>query len=205
MRRPTINLLVDILAFLGFFLLAVTGVLMRYTLPPGTGGTRSVWGLDRHEWGDLHFWISVGLLGILVIHLVLHARWIVCMLKGRPREDSAGRFAFGLVGTLALAALLIAPLVSPVDVSPGGGGGRSHRETAVSESDEHGAEDESIRGSMTLAEVAESTGVPVRHLLVSLKLREDTPHDEKLGRLAREHGFSVSEVRTMVQEYRSNR
>ena len=47
------------LAFAGFVLLITTGVLMRYVLPPGSGRRAAIWGLDRHGWGDLHFWFCL--------------------------------------------------------------------------------------------------------------------------------------------------
>ena len=54
-----------------------TGLLLTYRLPPGSRGGRglSALGWTRHEWGDLHFWISIAFLVLLLIHLVLHWRW----------------------------------------------------------------------------------------------------------------------------------
>jgi len=44
----------------------------------GLGGqTAFLW--DRHTWIDLHDWTAVALLVIIVIHLILHWRWIVYM------------------------------------------------------------------------------------------------------------------------------
>ena len=83
MRIPTRNFLVDALAFTVFVLLTASGVLMRYVLPPGSGRFTTVWGLDRHEWGSIHFWIAIGLLAALALHLFLHWRWIVYTIKGR--------------------------------------------------------------------------------------------------------------------------
>ena len=115
MRKPTRNLIVDGLAFTGFLLLVTTGVLMRYVLPPGSGRRAAIWGLDRHGWGDLHFWIAVTFLLVLALHLVLHWRWIVSVLRGRPREGSGLRVGLGLTGLAAVVALALAPLLTPVE------------------------------------------------------------------------------------------
>jgi hypothetical protein len=56
-KRSTINFIIDAVGFVGFVFLTTTGVLVRYVLPPGSGRRAVLWGMNRHEWGDLHFWI----------------------------------------------------------------------------------------------------------------------------------------------------
>lgn len=126
MRRPAVNFLVDATAFVGFVFLVTTGVLMRYVLPPGSGHRTTVWGLDRHDWGALHFWIAAGFLAVLALHLVLHGRWIASMLRGHARPGAGLRVALGVIGLLAVLALAVAPLVSPVEQEARGGRGRVH-------------------------------------------------------------------------------
>ncbi len=115
MKRPTINLSVDAAAFAAFVLLTSTGVLLRYVLPPGSGHRTILWGLDRHDWGQIHFWISMAFLACLAIHLVLHRRWIVSVTRGRPREGSALRVALGIIGLLAVLAAAAAPFFAEVE------------------------------------------------------------------------------------------
>ena len=117
MSRKTMNLIVDAVAFGCFVLLATSGILVRYVLPAGSGHFTSVWGLDRHDWGAIHFWIAAILFGTLTVHLFLHWRWIVSVAKGGPRQESGLRVAFGVVGVFAVLALSVAPLVSPVESS----------------------------------------------------------------------------------------
>jgi hypothetical protein len=74
MKRPNVNFAVDCLGFAGFVLLTATGVLMRYVLPPGSGHSTTIWTLDRHEWGSIHFWIAIAFLAVLAFHLFLHWR-----------------------------------------------------------------------------------------------------------------------------------
>ncbi len=63
---------------------AVTGVVMKWVLPHGGGGrgmgraASAVWlGLDRHQWGDLHFWMSATAVVLVILHLALHTSWIL--------------------------------------------------------------------------------------------------------------------------------
>jgi hypothetical protein len=121
-RRPTLNLLVDVTAFAGFALMTTTGVLMRYLLPSGSGRWLTIWGLHRHQWAEIHFWVSSLFLSTLAVHVFLHWRWIVSMVRGRPREGSGLRAGLGLVGLLAVLALAAAPLCAPLKETSAVGG-----------------------------------------------------------------------------------
>ena len=146
MRRPAVNFIIDSLGFAGFVLLTATGVLMRYLLPPGSGRSTTAWALDRHEWGSIHFWLAITFLAVLAFHLFLHWRWIVAVLKGRPREGSGARVALGIVGLLALLALAIAPFLSPIERAVGATRALTPHSSGLERW-------ESIRGSITLAEI----------------------------------------------------
>ena len=198
MKRPNVNFAVDCLGFSGFVLLTATGVLMRYVLPPGSGHSTTIWALDRHEWGSIHFWIAIVFLTVLAFHLFLHWRWIATLMSGRPREGSGVRLALGTVGLAALLALAIAPFLSPVERT----GGERHTPPP------HSSEVEglgSIRGSMTLAEVRDESGVPIDHITAELGLPPGVGHDERLGRLKTAYGFTINDVRRIVQTYQQGK
>jgi hypothetical protein len=197
MKRPNVNFAVDCLGFAGFVLLTATGVLMRYVLPPGSGRSTTIWTLDRHEWGSIHFWIAIAFLAVLAFHLFLHWRWIMTLMSGRPREGSGARLALGTVGLTALLALAVAPFLSPVEQTGGG------LHTAGSHSYESEGS-ESIRGYMTLAEVQEASGVPAEHIIKELGLPAGVQQNERLGRLRTTHGFAVDDVRRIVQAYQES-
>jgi hypothetical protein len=212
MKRTTLNQIVDAVAFVGFLLLTTTGVLLRYQLPPGSGrlhgvgmGTRAaerpvslLWGLSRHEWGNVHFWVGVGLMVALALHIVLHWKWVVCVMRGRPREESGVRFGLGVAGLVAAVCLAAAPLFGPKVEVP-----RAElRPDAAAEhgdGEEHGTQE--IRGSMTLREIEQATGVPASDILRHLGLPEDTPLGERAGRLVRQQGTDLREVRRFVRQY----
>ena len=164
MKRTKLNFIIDVVAFVGFVGLTTTGVLMRYILPPGSGHYSIIWSLDRHEWGGIHFWISVVFFLILALHLVLHWRWIASVLTGRPREGSGFRVGLGIVGLIAVVALAISPLLTPVEKDTSSKG--------ASSLSSHKYEDISIDGSMTVKEIEETTGVPASYIIKSLNLPE---------------------------------
>ena len=144
MKRPKLNFIIDIIAFFAFVLLTTTGILMRYILPPGSGKHALIWNMDRHEWGTIHFWISILFFSILALHLFTHWRWIVSLVKGRPKDQSGYRVGLGIVGVLAIILISIAPILTPID--------NTSENRNITE--KYGSSDEhDIRGSMTLNEI----------------------------------------------------
>ena len=97
MRRATLNFMVDLIALVNLLLLAATGAVMKWVLPPGSGGggrgfgygfrggrgpgpgggqIRQLFGLGRHDWGYVHFILALVFVGLILVHIVLHWKWI---------------------------------------------------------------------------------------------------------------------------------
>jgi len=230
MNRPSLNFLIDAVAFAAFAFLTTTGILTRYVLPPGSGRYATLWGFDRHGWGDIHFWVAVALLGVLALHLVLHWRWVVCMVRGQRSDASGTRIALGAFGMLGLLGLVAAPLLAPVErtgqprqssrsPAPAITAPQSPAEAAhaplrregvqvpqgaherLPAPDSETPDTEAIRGSMTLREVSESTAVPLDHLITQLGLPLGFDPDERIGRIRQRYDISPADVRRVVKDY----
>ena len=89
MRKWVQNYVLFIIMFLLALFQAVSGFLMWLVIPGG-GGFRGGRGVEladstflweRHTWIDLHDWVAVALVIMLIIHLILHWKWIVYMTK----------------------------------------------------------------------------------------------------------------------------
>jgi hypothetical protein len=90
MRRTTLNFIIDSISFVNLLLLAATGAIMRWVLPPGSGGgqgygfrggrgageVKLLLGLGRHDWGTIHFILALLFLFLMLVHLYLHWTWI---------------------------------------------------------------------------------------------------------------------------------
>jgi hypothetical protein len=107
MKRTDLNLFIDALALAAVVLLVSTGLLIEFRLPPGSGGgglrghgfgaanrpVETIWGWTRHEWGEVHFSIACVMILIVVVHLILHWKWIVGVLKNKTDHFSHGKTA----------------------------------------------------------------------------------------------------------------
>jgi len=195
MKRTNLNFIFDAVAFIGFVMLTTTGVLMRYILPPGSGHRTTLWSLDRHEWGDIHFWISIIFFFILALHLLLHWRWIFSVLTGHPSEGSGLRAGLGIVGFITVIALSISLLLTPVEKDASG--------NQVSPVSSHKDAGYTIRGSMTFMEIEKLTHVPATYLIKVLKLPESTSTEKQLGQLKEKYGFEINDVRSIINDYKS--
>jgi len=89
MKRATRNFIVDVVSFINLLALAFTGFIMKYILPPGTGGhgrgfragrgpgeVKYLWSMTRHEWGYIHFYLAVLFVALIVVHIILHWSWL---------------------------------------------------------------------------------------------------------------------------------
>ena len=212
MSKNKLNLLVDVLGYLCMMALASTGLILLYRLPPGTGGRHSgepaltLLGLGRHDWGDIHFYIAVALVLLVVIHIALHWKWVKNTLgsllahRGEQKPGTGPRGAISLVVLgLVGACIIAAPWL--LAVKQGGRAGLSGRSAPATEPQaERGHEecDQAITGRSTLAEAAQMAGVPVKRLIAELKLPANTPPGERLGHLRRQHGFTMADTRTSI-------
>jgi len=69
---------------------AVTGFVLWLGFPEGGNGAGRLyggisnltyWGLTKHTWIDIHDWVAVALVAIVLLHIVLHWKWIVRVSK----------------------------------------------------------------------------------------------------------------------------
>lgn len=127
MKRSTIILFIDSVSFICFLFLTSTGILLHYLLPPGSGRWSNIWNMNRHDWGEIHFIISVIFFSVLSLHLILHWKVIVNLIKGRQLKESTLRLGLGIIGFVVVLLLSVAPLVSQTSETEKVGGRHEHR------------------------------------------------------------------------------
>ena len=106
MKRGTLNFVVVLVSFINLVFLALIGLIMRYILPPGTGGRgrvlhggrsgeqiKHLWSMTRHQWGDIHFYLALVFVVLMALHILLHWSWIKNYFKsllGIGRKTTGG-------------------------------------------------------------------------------------------------------------------
>lgn len=76
MRKHTQNVFLDACLFIEMLALIGTGIILYFVLPPGSRQDTFV-ALTRHQWGDIHFWIAAVFTALILLHLVMHSKWVM--------------------------------------------------------------------------------------------------------------------------------
>jgi Domain of unknown function (DUF4405) len=143
MKRSYLHLLIDVLMLLGAVGLILTGLLLAFILPAGSHHD-SVWEMTRHEWGDVHFWIAMGIIGIALLHVTLNWGWICSviakMLGVKSTKPTMKRKLWtGIISASVLAVLVggflfaakTGKITDPQGLGRGGGQGHGQLENAL--------------------------------------------------------------------------
>ena len=94
------NYIMFILMIILAIIEAVSGFVLWLALPhsgegfrggraPLTSATEFI-SLERHDWLNLHDWIGIALLAVVVIHIILHHKWIAYMTRKLLRKERVG-------------------------------------------------------------------------------------------------------------------
>jgi hypothetical protein len=212
MTRPNWNYLVDVVMFSMMGAMIFIGVLMAFFLASGPvidEGSKYVWGLHRHQWGDIHMILSFIFTGLFLIHILLHWGWI----KGATKKLLRSPATLILILLLPVLVILVAWSVSEKD-SPayaefgrraGARLGRVEEPPPPPRVEEVAAVKEQprkveINGRMSLSDVEKATGIKAGKIAGELGLPRDAPLDQNLGRLRRVYNFQIEQVRDLVNK-----
>jgi len=212
MKRNTLNFVVDLLAFLVMLGLIWTGFLIHLILVPGSLGGRglTLWGMDRHEYGEIHTKFAVGLIILMVLHVLLHWNWVYHTSKClfcTPDSTKVLKFRQRIYGLVLLVLLIILMIGSLVwvkgEVAFSQASADAH--SAFEGEGYYGGDQSKITGQTTLAEAAAIGGMPVAELIEKLALPVGTDHQSRLGPLKRQYGFEIQDVRRICGQEDVNR
>jgi len=220
MKKTDWQYLVDTLLFLCIVGIVFIGFLMGLVIPKGPTAQESAkyfLGLHRHQWGNIHFYLSITFTFLVIIHLIFSWKWI----KNKARQIFKGRWETALILTAIVSILVLFlfwslyPKVSGAYEDYGIRAGERAKRQQLSkegypireEKDEEKltkgrmAEDTSgilITGRMTLYDIENETGIPARKIADKLGLPSNAPLNESLGRLRKRYLFSMQDVRDAV-------
>ena len=129
MSKNKINLIIDALMLLAVGGIVGIGLLIHYVLIPGQqrwavygrNVDLTLLGLDRHQWGAIHYWIGVVFFALIVLHVVLHWRMVVALAR-QLIPSRGGRVVVAILLAAVVVFLVIFPAVVKPEVSEGGRG-----------------------------------------------------------------------------------
>jgi hypothetical protein len=214
MKKSDWQYIVDTLLFMCITGIAVIGLLMGLVIakgPQSSESTKYFLGLHRHQWGNIHFYLSISFIVLVIIHLILSWSWI----KGKARQLFHRGWAAALVLTTAVSLLVLFLFWAFYPKAPGayedyGVKAGSRVKAAAFEKSQYAQEEETspekgqdytvITGQMTLLDVEKATGIPAREIADELGLPSNVPLDETLGQLRKKYPFTIQEVRGVVIE-----
>jgi hypothetical protein len=88
MKKNDWKYLIDSLLFVDICSIAVIGLLLAFVISTGQGPDASKYflGLHRHDWGDVHLYLSLFMLALLILHVWLNWTWVVNSTKSYVGE-----------------------------------------------------------------------------------------------------------------------
>jgi hypothetical protein len=240
-NKTKINLVIDAIMLVLLMAIAGLGFLIKYVLIPGykrntlyPGDVELYFlGLDRHEWGSIHLWLSFVFIALMMLHIVLHWKMISCifgqMVKGKASRVLVALCTGIMALFLALAPFFVKPDVVPLDPKHHHkhNDGKPLKETAPSyknknmyrdtvnqtperlfknrevHSHSRSHDEPKIHGYMSLEEAARKYSIPVSELTKALKIPLNSSN-EKIGRLKKEYGFEMEELKETIIKLKNN-
>jgi NADH:ubiquinone oxidoreductase subunit 5 (subunit L)/multisubunit Na+/H+ antiporter MnhA subunit len=196
MKRRTFDLVLDCLMALLVLGLVGTGIVIRFALPPGSGESRFLWGLHRHQWGDVHFWLALAAGVSMLLHVATHWSWVVSFFavkrqdSERQRAPQASRAFSGLAVLTVLTGLILGFWQLSIRQVTGPQGNRTGFQQPL-----NGVGTTHIQGSMTRGEVSHATGLPVDEVRLRLGLTDGVGEGEKIGELLHAYGLTMRNAR----------
>ena len=79
MDKAKLNYWLDAAIAVAFLLSAISGLV--FLLPVGLGSGSVILGLSYQVWDALHVWSTLAMIAGVLVHLVLHRKWIVSMTR----------------------------------------------------------------------------------------------------------------------------
>ena len=223
--KSKLNIIIDMIMLMLMLPIAGIGLLMKYVLLPGF--ERNVLygndvdleflGFTHHEWGSVHLLLSVVFLVLLVLHLVLHWKMIVALVKWIIPIRSLRISLVSIFSIFCLISLSFPLFVKPEIVekqaifrnrkehklSHDSSSIHSYRtvEKGVHRTHQSSYDEIKVDGSQTLRFVAEKYQVPVAEIATDLKIPVAVC-DEKLGRLKKQYPFNMDDVRASITRHK---
>ena len=88
-NRISFNIIMDIVMLITMVLVSISGFILKVVIPSrhavrfqdATPWCAHLFGLGRHDWGEIHLWAGIVLVILLTIHFLLHINIVSAFVK----------------------------------------------------------------------------------------------------------------------------
>ncbi|MBR9705942.1 DUF4405 domain-containing protein [Candidatus Pacearchaeota archaeon] len=89
MVKNKVKLWVDIVMFLDLLVVALSGFILWFVYPAGkhSGSAGVKFLFDRFKWLEIHNWVTVIFIILLLVHWTLNFAWIKSMLRFKKKVE----------------------------------------------------------------------------------------------------------------------
>ncbi|MFA5141445.1 MAG: DUF4405 domain-containing protein [Candidatus Woesearchaeota archaeon] len=82
MDKTKMNYWIDIAMAFSFVVTGITGLAIFFFMPQGQKSGQSAFlSISKQVWGDWHNWFGLLMIILMLVHLILHWDWLICMTK----------------------------------------------------------------------------------------------------------------------------
>ncbi len=121
MKKNKLNLLIDAILIILVGMLAGGGFLVYYILLPGQeckdkyGPFTELhfWGMDRHEWADIHLFLCFFFLAFTLLHIILHWEMVVSMTRNITKKGKKHLLVIWITITVTILLILLPFFATP--------------------------------------------------------------------------------------------
>jgi hypothetical protein len=216
MKKTTLKYIIDILLFVSLLGIVLIGLLLAFAMAKGPAADESAkyfLNLHRHQWGDIHLYMSLAFSALAVFHLVLSWSWI----KGKTKQlfQQRWRQVLFIISAAGFAVILLFWIFTPKYPGSYENYGRgmgasslqnparavpaSEESESISPARQGDTPVYTITGTMTLQEISKQTGLSVSDILDATGLPGNVSPKETLGWLKKKHGFTLVEFRAALE------
>ena len=205
MKKSDWQYLIDTLLFICIIGIVIIGFLLGLVIPKGPSVAESskyLFGLHRHSWGNIHFYLSIAFTALVFIHLLLSWKWI----KAKAKQIFKSTWRTSLIIILFLA--LLTPLLlwnfwpkyaeTYADQGTGLRGRNASLGSQESFLPQEGEGYIVVTGQITLADLEKATGIPHQAIIEKLDIPKRTKQDVTIGQLRKRYGFDLQDVRDII-------
>lgn len=234
MKRSTLNFIINAIMFICMAAITGIGFILKYNLIHGSERWKVygdnvelfLFGIDRHQWGNIHLILGISLLALLALHIILHWKLVTCVYNRLFQKKLLYKVLTILFVIICFLFMLCPFIMKPTigEIQHRGGkhteqiNQKTKEDNHISKSynqetksnkkshKDHVNSDSSvqIRGFMTLDEVSEKYNIPTEELMKKLGIPTSVSSKQRLSLLKKEYHFEMSKIEKIIVDYQKN-